>query len=752
MTTTAESPAAKGGAPEIKALAGTGSGTDDTGADTDSSSTDIFDALDLAFEAIQAEQQAQSQADSSNASKAEKPATEEPADSGDNGRTRMTPAQIKRENRRELTSDELDRLAEDGIPRSRLDPDNRKSKPYAASFDTIVDVVTKRFLKPTTDAGRSMIDNMTPQDLRDSLLGRINEAITAENGHITEKRTVHRGVYRGLDRLGFVQIAKLVAAQNRVVLVRTKTGGSLSTALLAFYDSDPRSETYGTYRSEPVEWAALINRYQEGVLRKEQEEVMSHLRLIAQPALRATNRDLIAANDCIVDYNGGHPKRIEFSPDYIFLSKLPIKWNPAAENPVITMPKACTQGHPLWVCGHNHPSKAVCTRDHDDECPDVPECDDTCLEAQTWDIESWMRDLNDETDPGFSEVLWQVIGAVVRPYVSWNKCAWFVSEKGNNGKGTLLELMRNLVGLGNYASIALADLGRDFMLTSLLTASAILVDENDVGLFIEKLANFKTIATNDVLSINVKYRDPIEFQFFGFMVQCVNEEPRTKDKSGSFYRRQLFMRFRKSFTGMERKYIKDEYLKRDDVLEYVLKRVLTAELTPTYYDIEQTATMVADQNEYKVNNDPVRQWWLEFREEFVWDLLPYNFLYDHFKAWMERFNSASKPMGVTNFKRELLSLVDEEPGLWSYPDVGADGKQRRPKPGMCMSLPEPLIVEYDLTNWLNCKAPKNASISTRATLDASQFKTRYAGLERVNSAPGSVAARAAAGFLPEVTR
>lgn len=752
MTTTAESPAAKGGAPEIKALAGTGSDTDDTGVSAGPSSTDIFDALDLELEAIQAQEQAQSQADSSNASKAERSAAEVPADSGDNGRKRMTAAQIDKENARELTSDELDRLAEGGIPRSRLDPSNRKSKPFAAPVGTIVEVVTKRFLNPTTDAGRSRIDNMAPQDLRDSLLGHINAAITAENGHITEKRTVHRGVYRLLDRLGFVQIAKLVAAQNRVVLVRTKTGGSLSTALLAFYDSDPRSETYGTYRSEPVEWAALINRYQEGVLRKEREEVMSHLRLIAQPALRATNRDLIAANDCIVDYNGGHPKRIEFSPDYIFLSKLPIRWNPAAENPVITMPATCTEGHALWVCGHNHPSKAVCTRDHDDECPDVPECDEDCLAEQDWDIESWMRDLNDETDPGFSEVLWQVIGAVLRPYVSWDKSAFFVSEKGNNGKGTLLELMRNLVGEGNYASIALADLGKDFMLTSLLTASAILVDENDVGTFIEKLANFKTIATNDVLSINVKYRDPIEFQFFGFMVQCVNEEPKTKDKSGSFYRRQLFMRFRKSFTGVERKYIKDDYLKRQDVLEYVLKRVLTAELTPAYYDIKQTATMVADQNEYKTNNDPVRQWWGEFREEFAWDLLPYNFLYDHFKAWMERFNSASKPMGFTNFKRELLSLVDEEPGLWSYPGVGADGKQLRPKPGMHMSAPEPLSVEYDLTNWLNCKAPKNASINTRATLDASQFKTRYAGLERVRSAPASVAARAAVGFIPEVTR
>lgn len=75
--------------------------------------------------------------------------------------------------------------------------------------------MTERFLNPTTDAGRAMIDNMAPQDLRDSLLGRINAAITAENGHITEGRTRHCDLHPRLRRLGFAQIAKLVIAQNR---------------------------------------------------------------------------------------------------------------------------------------------------------------------------------------------------------------------------------------------------------------------------------------------------------------------------------------------------------------------------------------------------------------------------------------------------------------------------------------------------------------------------------------------------------
>ena len=74
--------------------------------------------------------------------------------------------------------------------------------------------------------------------------------------------------------------------------------------------------------------------------------------------------------------------------------------------------------------------------------------------------------------------------------------------------------------------------------------------------------------------MNRKFKAPIAFQFKGFMVQCINGMPKVKDKSNSFYRRQLVVPFLKNFQGAERRYIKDEYLARKDVLEYILWRVL----------------------------------------------------------------------------------------------------------------------------------------------------------------------------------
>ena len=86
-----------------------------------------------------------------------------------------------------------------------------------------------------------------------------------------------------------------------------------------------------------------------------------------------------------------------------------------------------------------------------------------------WDVESWMDTLSDDAD--VVETLWQILGAIIRPNVAWNKSAWFYAESGNNGMGTLCELMRQLCGEGSYESIKLEDRGKESLLEPLIGAS-----------------------------------------------------------------------------------------------------------------------------------------------------------------------------------------------------------------------------------------------------------------------------------------
>lgn len=310
----------------------------------------------------------------------------------------------------------------------------------------------------------------------------------------------------------------------------------------------------------------IIVRLNNSITQRGINEVLNKIKLDASNVYPCTEPNLIAVNNGIFDFDT--KTLLPFTPDKVFLTKSKVNYNPNAKNITI----------------HN---------------PD---------DGTDWDVESWMNDLSDDKE--VVEVLWQILGAIIRQNVPWGKSAWFYSESGNNGKGTLCELMRQLCGEGSYKSIKLEDMGKEFLLEPLVGASAIIVDENDVGTYIDKAANLKAIVTGDVIQINRKFKQPISFRFRGFMVQCLNEMPRVKDKSDSFFRRQLFIPFTKCFTGAERKYIKQDYLKRTEVLEYVLYKVLNM----NYYELSTPDVCKDALEEYKEFNDPILQ--------FVNEILP----------------------------------------------------------------------------------------------------------------------------------
>jgi putative DNA primase/helicase len=314
--------------------------------------------------------------------------------------------------------------------------------------------------------------------------------------------------------------------------------------------------------------------------------------------------------------------------------------------------------------------------------------------------------------------VWEILSAIIRPYVSWGKTSWFYSTVGNNGKGTLCALARNLLGDGAHTSIPLSDFGKDFALEPLLNANAVIVDENDVGLFIDKAANLKAIVTNDVIQINRKYLSSFAFQFYGHMIQCLNELPRMKDRSESNYRRQLFVPFEKSFTGRERKYIKNDYLQRSDVLEYVLWRVLHM----THYELSTPPATDVILDEYREYNDPVRAFWSEFRDQFCWDLLPFTFLYDLYRAWYSRVSTGT-PLQVSQFVTSLYGLLDRDP-MWHCKD-----RKAKLRPAQKMNFPEPLIAEYDLKQWMRAGSKPGDPTACRPDL-----KPNYRGVLRRQSA------------------
>lgn len=480
-----------------------------------------------------------------------------------------------------------------------------------------------------------------PEKIAIELTQLIEDQIIIENS-----MRAKNAAYKIPDTLSFDQIASLMAVMYPIA--RISCAGSNADAdydLLALYVTD--GPDAGTYVTSDEELYRLARRFNRRLTSREFDEVVKVIRTMVPRKVRCMDRDLIAVNNGIFNYA---TKQLEdFTPELVFMTKSHVDYNPNAVNVTI----------------HN-----------DDDNTD-------------WDVDSWMDGLSD--DPDIVEVLWQILGAVIRPHVRWNKSAWLYSETGNNGKGTLCELMRSLCGDTAYTAIPISDFSKDFALEPLTHSTAIIVDENDVGTYIDKCANLKAVITNDVIPINRKFKTPISYQFYGFMVQCLNEFPRIRDKSDSFYRRQLFVPFDKCFTGAERKYIKEDYLHRPEVLQYVMYKVLHM----NYYTLSEPEACLAVLDEYKEFNDPIRQFFEETEELYKWDLLPFAFLYDLYKAWFRKNSPNGTVQGKNKFISELVNIVRNSK-IWYCTD-----KSKTIRSAGRIVGPEPLIAYYGLDEWRN---------------------------------------------------
>lgn len=496
---------------------------------------------------------------------------------------------------------------------------------------------------------RRFIDNLdpsnppTPTEIEIDLIQQIKAQIQILNADLDSKNRMVAP-----KALNHSQIAELMMALYPIAkIIVSENEDDPDANVLAIYQKEGKFK--GTYRYNKKDLRKIARQYKYGLNMREFEEIEEVLKDIAPQKRRTTDPDLIAVENGIFNYK---TKELQpFDPELVYLSKSQVAYNEHAKNIII----------------------------HNDD-------DDT-----DWDVETWVEELSD--DPEIIKSLWEIMSAIVRPHVRWDKAAWLFSTKGANGKGTLVTLMRNLVGQNSYASIPIDDFSgkNQFSLAPLLNATSVIVDENDVGTYIDKAANLKAVVTNDVITIEKKGKDRIAYQFYGFMVQCLNEFPQVKDKTNSFNRRQLFIPMNKSFEGVERKYIKTDYLFRQDVLEYVLFKVLNT----NFYTLSTPEASKEILEEFKSNNDPLYDFTSIMLEDLAWDVVPTDFLYDLYEAWYLKNVSKKGQIGSKiKFKREVETIIQQKfKDKWEY----HKGQYRMTVTDI--TNPEPYIVQYKLEDW-----------------------------------------------------
>lgn len=431
-----------------------------------------------------------------------------------------------------------------------------------------------------------------------------------------------------------------------VTLDFSQGSGEAKTGMLAIYqDSGPNE---GLYTTDIAVLHRHIKELNAAASANFVESTLKTLQYLAPLMTKTVDKRWIPVQNGIFD----HENKVlrDFTPELVFLNKAPVAYRADAQEPVLIEP-----------------------------------------DGREWTLSGWIDSLSE--DEGVPALLWEVLSAVLRPGEQWDQALFLHSSKGNNGKGTFVRLCRNLIGKKATTSIPMDKFSKPFALGALSHAQAIITDENPVGAFSKDLGDFKSIVTGDDFTLERKYENPVSLSFQGTVIQCVNDFPKSKDKSASYARRQLFIPFRMWFggDGVERKYIKQDYLGRAEVLEYALKEVLHMDHT----EFSHPEACQALHAQFQRENNPVVDFWLDLEDQFVWDLLPMKFLYELFQGWFRQ----NHPSGVvinrndfTTYLHEILAESEE----WDF-----DEKRRRIKPGKMMDAPEPLILEYDLKTWMN---------------------------------------------------
>lgn len=316
----------------------------------------------------------------------------------------------------------------------------------------------------------------------------------------------------------------------------------------------------------------------------------------------------------------------------------------------------------------------------------------TMPDGVDWTFDSWLDELVDH-NPDRLEQMWQIITAALNPGRVYNKCVIFYSRQGNNGKGTLGQVLKNIIGDGLYSSVNIKNFGVRFRTQQLLGKILNIADENPVGAYIDGTDEFKAAITGDDIQIEAKGKDAYPMQVRMLNIQMLNGTLLTRDKSNSIYRRLLIVPFTHTFTGCERPYIKRDYMDRTDVKEYILKRALEAPVV--------TEFLITKENEEalyrtKVENNSVFEFFDEFLPRFKWDVLPTKFLYDLYVSWMAKDNANGKPVkksAFVEYASDYLAETNEWDARLTQKDII--------KVGARMDADEPLITEYQLVDFFD---------------------------------------------------
>ena len=277
----------------------------------------------------------------------------------------------------------------------------------------------------------------------------------------------------------------------------------------------------GVYTNNLNEIEKSMLQYINNSTKNIRNEVINYLNLLAPEQVQAPS-NLIALGNGIFDII---TKQLQdFNPKIIIKNKVPINYNSAAYSEIAdkTLNKIC--------------------------------CNDKQLRL----------------------LIEEMIGYTLFRRNELRKC-FILTGNGQNGKSTLLKVIKAMLGNDNLSSVSLKELGDRFK-TYQLEGKLANIGDDISNKYIDDNETFKKLVTGETVNVERKGKDPFDFENYSKLIFSANDLPRINDLSDGLKSRLIFIPFNAKFTKDDPDFdpfIKDKLLTNES-LEYLLKISITA--------------------------------------------------------------------------------------------------------------------------------------------------------------------------------
>lgn len=372
-----------------------------------------------------------------------------------------------------------------------------------------------------------------------------------------------------------------------------------------FVEGTPAIKVKGNYEyGQNAIYRAILNNRKDarGSYRK---EVMDYLHLMA-PNKRQADPRFIRFKNGVLDIDTG--QLVDNPCDYLLLNEIPHNWNPEAKSELVDST--------FYSIAQNN--EAVVAN------------------------------------------LWEMFGLALYRGHDVSRMI-LLQGSGANGKSTLLDMLRHMLGEDNCFSLSICDLGEKFQLVPAMGKLALIGDDISNDYVNGKAcAVMKKFVTGD--TVNDQYKGGATFQFkpYATLIYSCNEIPKFADGTYGFERRihpiPLSARFTPSDKGFDPRL--GEKLKNEVCLEYAIAKAVEA-LRRCRSKLSLTANSLSQKmaNDIINDNDSVRAF-LDGTNSSAASIVgkTNTDIFSSYDAWCK--NNDIEPLGKSAFSKKLCTHAD----------------------------------------------------------------------------------------------